>query len=274
MAIRAAVKYRALTATPSALPTAATGFQAVVPVATVNYRDINLRAAVKYQALSATPSALPVAVLTVSYQDIAAGLSWRNLFAHDVHVNAIQTVYPLGDVFSADDSVAFATQSVLADVFGATEQVSLAVSAAASDDFSLSDAQVIEIATAVQDNFVIAEAHEIDAGAAILDTLTASDLLFVDVENVIDNQQFRLDDALTFSLVNQLSDGTIVSELFAFNASTQVQDTSTINDALSLSSRIDLSDSFGVSESLTYELVMTAGSRLNQSLIGSIILNS
>lgn len=244
MAIRAVINYRALTAVASVPGADTPGIQFAQPT------------------------------FTVDYAELATQVNWRELFLHDLHVNSIRTVYTVSDLFNLADSFAVALDLPVLDAVTVTEQVAVSAASVQADSINLSDTQILEVSPAIQDGFATADSQQIQASSAFTELLATSDLLSINVANVLENQQFSLDDSLTIALSNGLSDSTIVNDTLAYNASTQVQDSLTTNDAISMSSRIDFSDSFSVSESLTFELkVVTAGSRLNKSLIGDIILN-
>jgi hypothetical protein len=82
-----------------------------------------------------------------------------------------------------------------------------------------------------------------------------------------------LTDQSLFALSKSVEEPIILEELLTSHASKSVSNTTTLQDAATLSPRIGKSDSTSIVDSLDVEHVVT-GALLNQALIGNIILNA
>jgi hypothetical protein len=153
-----------------------------------------------------------------------------------------------------------ATTSVtgeLEDSFGFTDTLGFSGSIGLQDFFALDDfAQVNKDVDGVKNNF-----------------LGLSDVLAASLQKVNPDQTVSLTEQHLIALSKPVSDSIMVADLLTSHASKSVLDTTTLNDAATLSPRIGKSDSTTIVDSLDVEHVVT-GALLNQALIGNMILNA
>lgn len=153
-----------------------------------------------------------------------------------------------------------ATTSVtgeLEDSFGFADTLAFSGSIGLQDFFALDDfAQVNKDVDGVKNNF-----------------LGLSDVLAASLQKVNPDQTVSLTEEHLIALSKPVSDSIMVADLLTSHASKSALDTTTLNDAATLSPRIGKSDSTTIVDSLDVEHVVT-GALLNQALIGNMILNA
>ena len=200
----------------------------------------------------------------------------------------------LQDFFALDDfaQINKAVEGVKGNVFGLTEHLeSSFVKVIETDPFGFNDQASLASTKRLADSTPITEALGLHASRLSTDETTLGDeasLSFISIKtdsaiivdylesNVgksIQNQLFSLTDQSLFALSKSITEHIILEELLTSHASKSVLDTTTLNDAATLSPRIGKSDSTTIVDSLDVEHVVT-GALLNQALIGNIILNA
>ena len=88
--------------------------------ATVSFKTI--QATVSHRKLSLDASLVPELGNQISFSKLTAVANWKNLYLHDVHVNAERTIYTFNDQYSLADSAVGICDSVI--VSGSSEVVS------------------------------------------------------------------------------------------------------------------------------------------------------
>ena len=143
----------------------------------------------------------------------------------------------------------------LADSTPITEVLGLHASRLSTDETTLGDTASLSFSSVKTDSAIVLESLESNVG------------------KLIQNQLFSLTDQSLFALSKSVAEPIILEELLTSHASKSVSNTTTLQDAATLSPRIGKSDSTSIVDSLDVEHVIT-GALLNQALIGNIILNA
>ena len=159
------------------------------------------------------------------------------------------------------------------ELFGFTDQASMSSLKAVTDSLELTEALGFHSSRLSTDETTLSDVATISASAVKADSFGMTDAAVTDVGKAIENQLFSLTDEALFALSKPVADSIIVGDLLTSHASKSATDTTTLNDAATLSSWIGKSDSTTIVDSLDVEHVVT-GALLNQAFIGNIILNA
>jgi len=159
------------------------------------------------------------------------------------------------DLLGLIDQASLAPLKRLADSTPITDVLGLHASRLSTDETALDDAATLSFGLVKTDSAIILESLESNVGKSI------------------QNQLFSLTDQPLFALSKSVAEPIILGELLTSHASKSVSNTTTLQDAATLSPRIGKSDSTSIVDSLDVEHVIT-GALLNQALIGNIILNA
>lgn len=159
------------------------------------------------------------------------------------------------------------------DLFAVTEQASFSLSKPFADSTSITEALSLHPSRLSTDETTLSDVTTLSSSAVKADSAPITDALESDVGKIIENQLFSLTDESLFALLKSVSEPIILGDLLSSHASKSAIDTTTLNDAATLSPRIGKSDSTSIVDSLDVEHVVT-GALLNQAMIGNIILNA
>ena len=143
------------------------------------------------------------------------------------------------------------------------------------DSFGFSDGVSFSGSISLQDYFALDDFSQVDKDVLGVksNVIGFADDLASSVDKNIPNQSFSLTEQHLFALSKPAADSIISTDILTSHASKSVTDTTTLNDAATLSPRIGKSDSTPIVDSLDVEHVIT-GALLNQALIGNLILNA
>jgi hypothetical protein len=159
------------------------------------------------------------------------------------------------------------------DLLGLIDQASLAPLKRLADSTPITDVLGLHASRLSTDETALDDAASLSFGLVKDDSAIILDSLESNVGKSIQNQLFSLTDQSLFALSKSVAEPIILEELLTSHASKSVSNTTTLQDAATLSPRIGKSDSTTIVDSLDVEHVVT-GALLNQALIGNIILNA
>jgi len=208
-------------------------------------------------------------------RSFSASKSLQDFFALDDFAQINKAVEGVkGNVFGLTEHLESSfVKAIETDPFGFNDQASLASTKRLADSTPITEALGLHASRLSTDETTLGDEASLSFSSIKTDSAIIVDYLESNVGKSIQNQLFSLTDQSLFALSKSLTEHIILEELLTSHASKSVLDTTTLNDAATLSPRIGKSDSTSIVDSLDVEHVVT-GALLNQALIGNIILNA
>lgn len=139
--------------------------------ATVSFRSVHATAT--HRNLSIDASLVPALGNQVSFQKLVAVANWKNLYLHDVHVNAERTIYLFDDQFAFNDAAVFAVTKSVSDQVGfLSADPVFVVGKVLSDDFSFSDFARTHAGKVEQDSVSLLDVNTFSVGKLASDNFS------------------------------------------------------------------------------------------------------
>ena len=142
--------------------------------ATVSFKTI--QATVSHRKLSLDASLVPELGNQISFSKLTAVANWKNLYLHDVHVNAERTIYTFNDQYSLADSAVFAVDKGINDTLGfLSPDPVFTVGKVLSDNINFADFARTQAGKNVLDPYSLTESHAVTVGKASVDSFAFSE---------------------------------------------------------------------------------------------------
>jgi len=189
----------------------------------------------------------------ISFRKVTGVVNWKNLYLHDVHVNAERTVYVFDSEFGFSDSAIFLSNKGLSDSLGFLSVEPLfTVGKNLSDSVNVVDSTSQHLNKGVNDPVNLSEAMAFSPVAGRFDSIGFVEnvdtlLTFIRTFTSAGNDSHVMIDALSVESDKSLDDSFQFSDLASLEPSKGLSDTAPMSDSTAFSSGLSHQDSvFGV----------------------------